>query len=133
MKPWLVALWLIFDQVFLAGLKVALSTLFLMMKAPRIHLYKPVDNSVVKLWKDSAEGRGYWLAAISGLTAWSRKWPGPAQQVDKGQAKKFSNPSQSLVDSGLQLFQLPPECVDGLVDKVRVPGCTPLGSRHCAS
>ena len=26
--------------------------------------FKPVDKSVVKLWKDSAKGRSYWLGAI---------------------------------------------------------------------
>jgi hypothetical protein len=34
---------------------------------------KPVDKSVVKLWKDLAEGRSYWLGAIAGLTARSGK------------------------------------------------------------
>jgi hypothetical protein len=33
----------------------------------------PVDKSVIKLWKDRAEGRGYWLGAIaSGALTYSR-------------------------------------------------------------
>jgi len=38
------------------------------MKVSEIGVDKPVDKSVVKLWKDPAEGRGYWLGAIVGLT-----------------------------------------------------------------
>jgi len=38
------------------------------MKAGGISVDKPVDKSVIKLWKDPAEGRGYWLGAIAGLT-----------------------------------------------------------------
>ncbi|CAI8967548.1 hypothetical protein EMIT0196MI5_60161 [Pseudomonas sp. IT-196MI5] len=49
----------------------------------------PVDKSVTKLWKDPAEGRGYWLGAIAGLTRQSRKWPRATQLAVEGQAKKF--------------------------------------------
>ena len=82
-----------------------------------------MDKSVVKLWKDSAEGRSYWLGAIVGLTAQSCKLPWATQQTLQGQAKKFPICPQSLVDSGLQLFHLPPETVDRPVDKVRAHGC----------
>jgi hypothetical protein len=30
---------------------------------------KPVDKSVIKLWKDPDEGRNYWLGAIADLTS----------------------------------------------------------------
>ncbi|MCH5465872.1 hypothetical protein L3V67_12100, partial [Levilactobacillus sp. HBUAS51416] len=53
------------------------------------------------------------------------------QQADWGQAKKFQIGPQSLVDSGFQLFHLPPECVDGAVDKVRAYGCKPRPARRC--
>jgi hypothetical protein len=67
-KPWLAGLWLFFDQVFLRSLKAALSTFLFGVKVCGIAVGKAVDKSVVKLWKDSAEGRGYWLGAIAGLT-----------------------------------------------------------------
>ncbi|MCY1257676.1 hypothetical protein PSJE_22350 [Pseudomonas jessenii] len=67
-KPWLVEVWLFFDQVFLRSLQAALSTFLFGMKMHGIGVDKPVDKSVTKLWKDSAEGRGYWLGAIAGLT-----------------------------------------------------------------
>ena len=57
-----------FDQVFLRSLQAALSTFLFGMKVRGIGVDKPVDKSVTKLWKDSAEGRGYWLGAIAGLT-----------------------------------------------------------------
>jgi hypothetical protein len=59
---------LFFDQTFLLVRKNALSTFLLMSKACCASADKPVDKSVVKLWKDPAEGRGYWLGAIVGLT-----------------------------------------------------------------
>ena len=57
-----------FDQVFLRSLQAALSTFMFGMKMHGIGVDKPVDKSVIKLWKDPAEGRGYWLGAIVGLT-----------------------------------------------------------------
>jgi hypothetical protein len=48
-----------------------LSTFLLLVKSTVFGLHKPVDKSVIKLWKDSAEGRGYWLGAIAGLTCQS--------------------------------------------------------------
>ncbi|WP_256678374.1 hypothetical protein [Pseudomonas sp. PB101] len=57
-----------FDQALLRNLRDALSTFLLVMKVSEIGVDKPVDKSVVKLWKDPAEGRGYWLGAIVGLT-----------------------------------------------------------------
>jgi len=54
--------------VFLRNLKSALSTFLFEMKLCGISVDKPVDKSVIKLWKDPAEGRGYWLGAIAGLT-----------------------------------------------------------------
>jgi hypothetical protein len=68
LKPWLAELWLFFDQVFLRNFKAALSTFLFVMKVCGISVGKPVDKSVTKLWKDPAEGRGYWLGAIVGLT-----------------------------------------------------------------
>ncbi|WP_433767849.1 hypothetical protein [Pseudomonas putida] len=124
-KPGLAAMWSFFDQAFLLGLRQGLSTILLRVKRQQSGVNKPVDKSVIKLWKDSAEGRGYWLAAIACLTTRSRKSPWATRQGDEGQAKKFSNPAQSLVDSGLQLFHLPPETVDPLVDNVRAIGCRP--------
>jgi len=60
--------WLFFEQAVLRNFKAALSTFLLAMKVCGISVDKPVDKSVIKLWKDSAEGRGYWLGAIAGLT-----------------------------------------------------------------
>ncbi|WP_448106141.1 hypothetical protein [Pseudomonas azerbaijanoccidentalis] len=82
-------MWLFFDQAFLRGLRVGLSTFFWVTKVQQVTVNKPVDKSVIKLWKDLAEGRGYWLAAIVGLTGWSGKFPWATQQVRQGQAKKF--------------------------------------------
>jgi hypothetical protein len=59
---------LFFDQALLRNLRDALSTFLLVMKVSEIGVDKPVDKSVIKLWKDPAEGRGYWLGAIVGLT-----------------------------------------------------------------
>ena len=67
-KPWLAEGWLFFDQVFLRSLKAALSTFLFRAQEREIGVDKPVDKSVTKLWKDPAEGRGYWLGAIVGLT-----------------------------------------------------------------
>jgi hypothetical protein len=118
-------LWLFFDQAFLRDRGSALSTFLLAADLAAEAMDQPVDKSVIKLWKDSDEGRGYWLAAIAELTARSGKSAGATCLVVQGQAKKFQNTPQSLVDSGLQLFHLPPECVDGPVDKVRAHGCKP--------
>ena len=68
LNPWLVEIWLFFDQVFLLSLQLALSTFLFGVKIHGIGVGKPVDKSVIKLWKESAEGRGYWLGAIAGLT-----------------------------------------------------------------
>ncbi|RON16246.1 hypothetical protein BK660_25855 [Pseudomonas brassicacearum] len=65
LNPWLVAMWLFFDQAFLRGEEASLSTFLLEAKARRNGQGKPVDKSVIKLWKDSAEGRSYWLGAIA--------------------------------------------------------------------
>jgi hypothetical protein len=71
LKPWLAEVWLFFDQVFLRSLQTALSTFLLEVKVRASGVDKPVDKSVTKLWKDSAEGRSYWLGAIVGLTCQS--------------------------------------------------------------
>jgi hypothetical protein len=68
LNPWSVEWWLFFDQAVLRNFEAALSTFLFVMKVRRISVDKPVDKSVIKLWKDSAEGRGYWLGAIAGLT-----------------------------------------------------------------
>ncbi|AWY42515.1 hypothetical protein DKY63_22430 [Pseudomonas putida] len=73
LKPWLVVMWLFFEQAFFTAFGSALSTVFLRVKTPGTGVGKVVDKSVIKLWKDRAEGRGYWLAAIACLTARSRK------------------------------------------------------------
>ncbi|WP_223533785.1 hypothetical protein [Pseudomonas sp. GL-RE-20] len=67
-KPWPAEVWLFFDQVFLRSLRAALSTFLFGAQVREIGVEKPVDKSVIKLWKDSAEGRGYWPGAIAGLT-----------------------------------------------------------------
>ena len=67
-KPRLAEVWLFFDQLFLLSFQVALSTFLFGVKMHGIDVCKPVDKSVTKLWKDPAEGRGYWLGAIAGLT-----------------------------------------------------------------
>ena len=67
-KPWPAGGCSVFDQVFLRNLKSALSTFLFEMKVCGISVDKPVDKSVIKLWKDPAEGRSYWLGAIAGLT-----------------------------------------------------------------
>ena len=92
----------------------------------------PVDKSVVKLWKESAEGRSYWLGATPGLPGKSCKMPWATQSALQGQAKNFVICPQSLVHSGFQLFHLPPETVDRPVDNVRVHGCRPrcIGRRQ---
>jgi hypothetical protein len=59
-------MWLFFDQAFLPGFRSALSTFLLVAKVASNTRGKPVDKSVVKLWKDSAKGRSYWLGAIVG-------------------------------------------------------------------
>ncbi|NUT73937.1 hypothetical protein HNO86_02650 [Pseudomonas sp. C1C7] len=71
LKPGLAAMWLFIDQSILAVFRSALSTLFLRAKVPPTGVGKPVDKSVIKLWKDRAEGRSYWLAAIAALTVQS--------------------------------------------------------------
>jgi hypothetical protein len=63
----LVAMRLFFDQSFLRDREVTLSTFLLGAKALMNSTCQPVDKSVVKLWKDSAEGRSYWRGAIVGL------------------------------------------------------------------
>ena len=68
LKSWLVEVWLFFEQVLLRNFKAALSTFLFGTKVCGIGMGKPVDKSVTKLWKDPAEGRGYWLGAIAGLT-----------------------------------------------------------------
>ncbi|WP_095152262.1 hypothetical protein [Pseudomonas sp. Irchel s3b5] len=67
-KPRLAEVWLFFAQLFLLSFQVALSTFLFGVKMHGIDVCKPVDKSVIKLWKESAEGRGYWLGAIAGLT-----------------------------------------------------------------
>jgi hypothetical protein len=62
---WLVALWLFFDQAFLRSFEWLLSTFLLSQKEGRKSVMKPVDKSVVKLWKDSARWRSCWLGAIA--------------------------------------------------------------------
>ena len=103
----------------------ALSTILLHSKAEQKGGYKPVDKSVIKLWKDAAEGRSYWLGATLGCTCQSCRMPGATRPAFEGQAKKFKNTAQSLVASGLQLLHLPPKTVDRPVDKVRAYGCRP--------
>ncbi|MHA6231695.1 hypothetical protein [Pseudomonas mohnii] len=102
-------MWLFFDQAFLRSDETALSTFLLASKTARKGVDKPVDKSVTKLWKDPDKGRGYRLGAIIDLTARSGCLPFGAQQTNEGQVKKFQNPSQSLVDSGFQLFPLAPK------------------------
>ena len=118
-------MWLFFEQcVFVEG-QACLSTFFIGYKKVQIVVVNPVDKSVIKLWKDSAEGRNCWPRAIMGMTGRSCKMPCPAQLVVQGQEKNFPDSPQSLVHSGLQHFHLPPETVEGLVDNVRAHGYRP--------
>ena len=86
---------------------------------------KPVDKSVIKLWKDRAERRNYWPRAITALTGQSCKMPSPAQQLLQGQAKNFLFSAQSLVWRGFARLHLPPETVEGTVDNMRAHGYRP--------
>ncbi|WP_255142024.1 MULTISPECIES: hypothetical protein [Pseudomonas] len=131
MNPWLAAMWLFFDQLFLLDPEQALSTFLLATTSAENVMDQPVDKSVVKLWKDSAEGRSYWLGAIVGLTSPSCKMPWATPLAFEGQAKNFVICPQSLVDSGSRLFHLPPEIVDLPVDNVRVHSCRPRPARRC--
>ncbi|WP_256572555.1 MULTISPECIES: hypothetical protein [unclassified Pseudomonas] len=73
MNTWLSGLWSFFDQVFLVKREWLLSTLLWPLQWARKSLGKPVDKSVVKLWKDGAELRRYWLGATAHLAlAYSR-------------------------------------------------------------
>jgi hypothetical protein len=101
--------WLFFDQVFLPDQEPALSTFLLLAKTASFKLIQPVDKSVTKLWKDSAEGRRYWLGAIVGLPGRSCKMPWATRWALQGQAKNFLSCSQSLVGSGSRCFGLAPK------------------------
>ena len=85
----------------------------------------PVDKSVIKLWKDRAEGRNYWPRAITVLTGQSCRMPYAAHLPLQGQAKNFLFPPQSLVRRGFARFHLPPETVEGTVDNMRAHGYRP--------
>ena len=61
-------MWSFFDHGFLPGMNPTLSTFLMIAKTGRNESEQPVDKSVVKLWKDSAGGRSYWLGAIVGFT-----------------------------------------------------------------
>ena len=67
LNPCLAATWLFFDQVLLSVGEPLLSTFLLATKPSAKGRREPVDKSVVKLWKDFAEGRSDWLGAIAGL------------------------------------------------------------------
>lgn len=130
LTTWLAGDWLFFDRCFLWELKVRLSTFLLSQLYLEKGWDKPVDKSVIKLWKDSAEGRNCWPRAIMGMTGRSCKMPCPAQLVVQGQAKNFPDRPQSLVWRGFALFHLPPETVEGLVDNVRAHGYRPRRIRR---
>ena len=118
-------MWLFFEQCVFAEGQACLSTFFIGYKKVQIVVVNPVDKSVIKLWKDSAEGRHCWPRAIMGMTGRSCKMPCPAQLVVQGQAKNFLNRSQSLVWRGFARLHLPPETVEGTVDNVRAHGYRP--------
>ena len=84
-----------------------------------------MDKSVIKLWKDRAEGRNYWPRTITEVIAGSCKMPCPAHLPLQGQAKNFPFAPQSLVWRGFARFHLPPETVEGTVDNVRAHGYRP--------
>jgi len=122
---WLSRVWWFFDQAFLRKRRTLLSTLFWEAPTPPFHVHKPVDKSVIKLWKDVADGRNYWPGAITALTGRSCRMPSPAHLPLQGQAKNFLFLAQSLVWRGFARFQLPPETVEGVVDNVRAHGYRP--------
>ena len=125
--------WSIFEQGVLLDRWRRLSTFLLQWKSIAKMLAQPVDKSVTKLWKDPAEGRNDWPVAIGSVNPCTANSPAAAQSALQGQAINFVIGPQSLVHSGFQLFHLPPDCVDGVVDKVRAHGCRPRGIRywHC--
>jgi hypothetical protein len=59
----LAEVWLFFDQSFSGDFLTALSTFLLGVGGRRQGTRKAVDKSVVKLWKDRAEGRSCWPEA----------------------------------------------------------------------
>ena len=124
-KTWPARRWLFFDQAFLQELTPSLSTFFWASTIRLFHVNKPVDKSVIKLWKDRAEGRNCWPRAITGVTGRSCKMPRPAQLPLQGQAKNFLFPPQSLMWRGFARLHLPPETVEGTVDNMRAHGCRP--------
>jgi len=124
-KPWPARMWLFFDQAFLRERETSLSTFFWVPPQRPLHVNKPVDKSVIKLWKDCAEGRNYWPRAITVLTVRSCKMPCPAHPPLQGQAKNFLFRPQSLVWRGFARLHLPPETVEGTVDNMRAHGYRP--------
>ena len=50
-------MWLFFDQAFLRSHEATLSTFLLASKNAWKGVDKPVDKSVIKLWKDPDKGR----------------------------------------------------------------------------
>ena len=123
--PWPARMWLFFDQAFLRERETSLSTFFWVPPQRPFHIDKPVDKSVVKLWKDCAKGRNYWPRAITVLAGRSCKMPCPAHLPLQGQAKNFLFRPQSLVWRGFARLHLPPETVEGTVDNMRAHGYRP--------
>ena len=109
LTTWLAGDWLFFDRRFLWELKVRLSTFLLSQLYLEKGWDKPVDKSVIKLWKDGSERRSYWPLALSTLTVRS-SLPGPAAWTrGPGQAKNFCWTRAGPVDSGFQPFALAPK------------------------
>jgi hypothetical protein len=100
---------LFFDQQLFLDQNPSLSTFLLSPKTIKNHVHEPVDKSVTKLWKDCAEGRGYWLGAIVALTGQSCNLHWATPQVVEGQAKNFLNLARSPVGKGFTDFVLAPK------------------------
>jgi hypothetical protein len=109
LKPWLADLWLFFDQPFFPDHELWLSTFLLWAKTAGMQVCQPVDKSVVKLWKDLAEGRRYWLGAIVLGCGQSCKMPWGYTASGRGSSKKLSVLLAKPYTQRLAAFALAPK------------------------
>jgi hypothetical protein len=109
LKPWLADLWLFFDQAFFLDHKPPLSIFLLWAKTGGLQVLQPVDKSVVKLWKDSAEGRRCWLGAIVPGYGQSCKMPWGYTADLRGSSKKLSVLLAKPYTQRLAAFALAPK------------------------
>lgn len=86
-----------------------MSTFLLSRQAVGEGLYKPVDKSVVKLWKELPGRRGYWSLAFYRLTVRSFFQAAAARTVGPGQGKNFACAHAGLVERGLEYLPVAPK------------------------